>query len=209
MVCEPVELRYAKGCTLGMMRAHHLQGASQPALATLRLQAETALRAAHAGNTRAELRQVPPMDAYAAYYRQFGSTYHVVSQVASVAGGKGIPVALPPVAVMYMAELQNGVLTAAHDGEALRAPLTFRQADGTEGYTGLGGCEVRTTKGDWVLADAAGVVSSILHGPDQRTAVTGQTHDVLYVAYAPDGVAPALLEKHFASICDLLAKVYG
>ena len=192
-----------------MMLARNLQGASQPALATLRLQTENALRVAYAGSTRAELRQMPPMDAYTAYYRQFGSTYHVVSQVESVAGGKGIPVALPPVAVMFMAELQNGALTAAHDGEALRAPLTFRQADGTEGYTGLGGREVRTTKGDWLLADAAGVVSSILHGPDQRTAVTGQTHDVLYVAYAPDGVAPALLEKHFASIRDMLAKVYG
>ena len=209
MVCEPIELRYAKGCTLGMMLARNLQGASQPALATLRLQTENALRVAYAGSTRAELRQMPPMDAYTAYYRQFGSTYHVVSQVESVAGGKGIPVALPPVAVMFMAELQNGALTAAHDGEALRAPLTFRQGDGTEGYTGLGGREVRTTPGDWLLADAVGVVSSILHGPDQRTAVTAETQTVLYVAYAPDGVAPALLEKHFASIRDMLAKVYG
>lgn len=208
MKCEPLQIVNTKGCALGMMLVKEMHDAHQPALDALRLAAEAALRAAHGGCTSAALRQVPPFDAYAAYYRQFGSTYHVASQVASVAGGKSIPVALPPVAVMFIAELQNGVLTAAHDHDALRLPLDFRQADGTECYIALNGREVHATRSDYLLADAAGVVSSILRGPDQRTAVTGDTKNVLYVAYAPHGVALAGLESHFASMQHMLSQVY-
>ena len=65
---------------------------------------------------RKSLRDLPVFAAYDAFYRSFKKTYHVQLQLESVVfKDKTIfsPSAL--VACMFMAELETGLLTAAHD----------------------------------------------------------------------------------------------
>jgi DNA/RNA-binding domain of Phe-tRNA-synthetase-like protein len=46
------------------------------------------------------------------------------------------------------------------------------------------------------MADAKGIVSSVIYGPDQRTRITADTRAVLFVTYAPKGIDEAALRQH-------------
>ena len=125
-------------------------------------------------------------------------------QLESVARGKAIPSALPPVSAMFMAELKNGILTAGQDLDAVLLPILSRISDGTEGYTALGGKSVTCVPGDQFITDQTGILSSMLRGPDQRTAITAETKRYLFTTYAPAGVSEESLHKHLTGIHSLL-----
>jgi hypothetical protein len=50
------------------------------------------------------------------------------------------------------------------------------------------------------IRDEAGVLSSVLYGPDDRTRITPGTRRALFCVYAPAGIAPAAVERHLADI---------
>lgn len=56
--------------------------------------------------------------------------------------------------------------------------------------------------GDMLMADQAGVISSIVYGPDERTRITAATRNVLCAAYAPTGVAAGAVQAHLQDIRD-------
>ena len=161
---------------------------------------EESLRVKYAEMPREAMKALVPIDAYIAYYKRFGYTYHVLAQMESITKGRRIPDALPPVAAMFMAELENGILTAGHDLDKVRLPLRTLIATGEESYVTLSGKTVPCVAGDWLIADEEGVLSSILRGPDLRTAITGETRRLLYTAYAPEGVPGPVLERHLSGI---------
>lgn len=162
---------------------------------------ERALRSELAGKPRAEIAARSPLPAYAAYYRRFNKTYHVQAQIESVAlKGKAIPRIGALVEAMFVAELENGLLTAGHDLDRLARPVRLGSATGDESYATMSGKEATLKAGDMFVADASGVVSSIIYGPDARTRITPETTAVLYTVYAPSGVGPAAVEKHLRSI---------
>ena len=149
---------------------------------------ESELRAKYSHASREALKELDEMRPYVSYYKAFGYTYHVLLQLESVAKGKAIPGALPPVAAMFMAELKNGILTAGHDLDAVCFSVRSMVSDGTEGYTTLDSKAVTCVAGDFLIADQAGILSSMLRGPDRRTAISRETKRFLYTAYAPDGL---------------------
>ena len=53
---------------------------------------------------------------------------------------------------------------------------------------------------DMHMADAQGVVSSVIYGPDQRTRITAATRAVLFVTYAPKGIEETALRQHLDRI---------
>jgi DNA/RNA-binding domain of Phe-tRNA-synthetase-like protein len=139
--------------------------------------------------------------AYADYYRARGTRYPVKAQWDSVAvKGKPIPSRAALVEAMFMAELENLILTAGHDLDAMTAPLRVDVTAETDRYVLLNGTEATLTRGDMMMADAAGIVASVLRGPDRRTRITPGTHNVLFVAYAPAGVGEASVERHLSDI---------
>lgn len=209
MTFLPEQRFVSPGCTLGTMAVTGLQNPNRDALVMLRTQAEEAIRTAYGSLTRAQLRETEPMAAYVAYYKKYGSTYHVLPQVESIVRGRGIPAVLAPVCVMFMAELQTSLLTAAHDLDTVVVPYEFRQSSGDETYLTLDGRETAAVQGDWIVRDGGGAISTILRGPDQRTAVTAESQNVLYVVYAPEGVDPQKISDHFAMIRGMLSQVYG
>ncbi len=162
---------------------------------------EAALRARFGGWTRGALGELPTVAAYSAFYRGFGKSYHVLAQLESVAV-KGRTLASPSALVqaMFMAELDSQLLTAGHDLDAIAPPLTIAAARGDETYTRINGQPQGLKAGDMCMADARGVISSVLYGPDQRTRITADTRRVLFVTYAPRGIAEPALRDHLAEI---------
>jgi DNA/RNA-binding domain of Phe-tRNA-synthetase-like protein len=162
---------------------------------------EERLRTQFAGCTRAELRTLPVLQAYDAYYRRFQQTYHVALQLESVAlKGKSLPRVAALVEAMFMAELDGLLLTAGHDLTALDLPVWLDIAAGTERYVLMSGQEQSLKAGDMYMADRQGAISSILLGPDRRTRITAQTEAALFAVYAPPGIGRTAVERHLEGI---------
>jgi len=53
-----------------------------------------------------------------------------------------------------------------------------------------------------MIADAEGVISSVLYGPDQRTRITAGTKQVLFTVYAPPGIGEEAVRAHLEDIRD-------
>jgi DNA/RNA-binding domain of Phe-tRNA-synthetase-like protein len=172
-----------------------------PALDAAKARLEQALRERYGGLDRAALSQLPVLQAYAGYYKRFKKTYHVQHQLESVVfKGKSLPNVAALVEAMFMAELDDLLLTAGHDLDTLALPLTLDVAQGDETYTLLRG-EPQTLKaGDMFIRDGEGMISSILYGPDRRTQITPETKAVVFTVYAPPGVAPEAVAAHLANL---------
>jgi DNA/RNA-binding domain of Phe-tRNA-synthetase-like protein len=143
------------------------------------------------------------LQAYAEYYRRFKKTYHIQLQLESIVlKGKSIPAVAGLVEAMFMAEMQNMLLTAGHDLDVLQLPLTLDVATGSEPYTLLRGEEQTLKAGDMMISDRGGVISSIIYGPDRRTQITPDTQNVVFTVYAPPGIEEHLVVKHLEHIRD-------
>ena len=178
-----------------------LLGAASPSehagLESRRAALEEHLRQRFAGMDRAALRMQPALAAYHGYYRAFNKTYHVQLQLESILlKAKHIPSGHALVQAMFMAELDTLLLTAGHDLDAVRLPLTLDAATGTETYTLLRGAPQTAKPGDMLISDQQGIISSIIYGPDERTQIRPQTHNVVYTTYAPPGIDRGSVQEH-------------
>ncbi len=150
---------------------------------------------------RAAIKALATIQAYDAYYKRFKKTYHVQLQLESVAlKGKSIPRVSALVEAMFMAELKNQLLTAGHDLETIQMPVRLDVSNGSERYTLLSGQEQELKPGDMFIADAAGVISSVLYGPDSRTHIRPETTHVLFGVYAPPGISRDAVSQHLDDI---------
>ncbi|MEX2161454.1 MAG: phenylalanine--tRNA ligase beta subunit-related protein [Anaerolineales bacterium] len=162
---------------------------------------EAGLRQRYQAGGKDAIRALPTIQAYAAFYKQFGKTYHVQLQTESVVlQGKSLPSVSALVDIMFLTELKNGLLTAGHDLDAIQPPVTIDVATGTETYNMMNGKETTLKLGDMYMADAAGVISSVLYGPDARTHITPATTAALFVVYAPEGIARDAVLHHLTEI---------
>jgi len=190
------------GAAVGLLAMSQIRNEAANSALEERSQALAAeLQRRYAGWDRAALRATPILAAYHAYYRRFEKTYHVLLQLESVAL-KGQPIGGTGslVRAMLMAELDTLLLTAGHDRKKLRGPAGIHLATGDERYTRLGGQEQALKKGDMFIADTLGVLSSILYGPDDRSRIAADTHEVLYTVYAVPGISPERLLAHLAGL---------
>jgi len=176
---------------------------SHPALADVKAALEADIRARFGELDRAALRETPPLSAYAAYYKRFGQRYHVAMQLESVAQkGKRLPNVAALVEAMFVAELRHLVLTAGHDLDGVTLPLRLDSATGSdaERFTAPNGTDARVKVGDMYVADAKGVLSSIITGPSSTARIGPETTSALFVTYAPPGVSRELLDAHLTEI---------
>ncbi len=137
-----------------------------------------------------DIKDADAIRAYTAYYRKFEKTYHLVQQLKTlVMKQRPLPVVSGLVDAMFMAEMKNLLLTAGHDLATVTSPVTLDAAVGTEEYTKLNQEPQLAKSGDMMVTDKAGILSTVIHGPDYRSRITPQTRDVLYVVYAPQGIS--------------------
>ncbi len=162
---------------------------------------ETRLRETFTGVSRADLLELDVLKAYRNYYKRFGNTYHIQLQLESIVQkGKSLPNVSPLVDANFAAELETLVLTAGHDADLLMPPLTIDAAQGGKTFMGMNG-KVKTLKpGDMIMADAAGIVCTIIYGQDARTPISPATKRALYAAYAPAGVPVAAVERQLETV---------
>lgn len=181
---------------------------AHPELDRRKEELEAELRGRYAGLDRAALKALPTLAAYAAYYRRFDKTYHVQHQLESIVLKKrSIPRVAALVEAMFMAELQNQLLTAGHDAAFVEPPVRVDVAAGSEVYTLLNGSEQVLKAGDMYIADGQGVLSSILYGPDSRSRIRPETQEVLFTVYAPPGINAVAVRAHLDDIRSLVQVV--
>ncbi len=192
------------GASVGILALDGVENPPEhPALTERVRRVEDELRSRWAGATRADLNQLPEFEAYRGYYRRFGKTYHVQLQFESVVlKGKPLRSSGSLVLAMFAAELRNRLLTAGHDLARIEGGLSIDVAQGDERYGGLGGRDLSLQPGDMHIRDEAGIISSVLYGPDERTQITPHTRQALFCVYAPAGIRPEAVESHLADIAD-------
>ena len=174
---------------------------SHAALDKRKEELENQLRARFSDYDRAALKALPTIQAYNAYYKRFKKTYHVQLQLESVIfKGRSIPPMAALVEAMFMAELKNLLLTAGHDLEAVQMPVRLDVAKGGERYIRLNGQEQELKAGDMMMADARGIISCVLYGPDFRTRIIPETRHVLFTVYAPAGIGEQAVYDHLQDI---------
>jgi DNA/RNA-binding domain of Phe-tRNA-synthetase-like protein len=162
---------------------------------------EERLRSQFSGQDRAAIASHPVLQAYGNYYRQFKKTYHIQLQLESIVlKGKSIPNVAALVESMFMAEMQDLLLTAGHDLDVLQLPLVLDVATGTEEYTLLRGEQQTLKPGDMMIRDQVGVISSIIYGPDQRSQIAPGTRNVVFTVYAPSGIDAQTVFDHLQHI---------
>ena len=162
---------------------------------------ESHLRHTFVGFSRTDLLELAVLQAYRAYYKKFGKTYHVQLQLESIVhNGKSLPNVSPLVDANFAAELETFILTAGHDADVLEAPLTIDATHGGETFTQING-SVRSLKPqDMMMSDGKGIICTIIYGQDARTPISSNTRRALYVAYAPAGVSGAMVHQQLDSI---------
>ena len=177
--------------------------AHDPALESRKAALEEGLRSQFSGQDRSTIASHPILRAYGDYYRQFKKTYHIQLQLESIVlKGKSIPSVAALVEAMFMAEMKELLLTAGHDLDSLHLLLTLDVATGSERYTVLRGEEQVLKAGDMMISDQIGVISSIVYGPDQRTQINPDTHNVIFTVYAPPGIDEQTVAQHLQGIKD-------
>ena len=150
---------------------------------------------------REGIRELSTIRAYTEYYKKFKKTYHVMLQLESIAlKNRNLPRISTLVSAMFAAELKNQLLTAGHDISKLQNPVVLNIANGNESYTGMGGKLQNLNQDDMFISDNAGVISSIIYGPDNRTPITSDTEDVLFTVYGPTGISPEQIKNHLEDI---------
>jgi DNA/RNA-binding domain of Phe-tRNA-synthetase-like protein len=190
------------GASVGVIA---LRGVTNPAthdgLNTLASALEETLRARLGNADRETIRAMPPLPAYATYYKRWGQRYHVAMQLESVAQkGKALPRVAALVEAMFIAELGNLLLTAGHDLEMLELPVRLSAGSG-ESFTGPNGKEMTVKEGDMVIADAQGrVLSAIITGPSDFARIGPETTSALFYTYAPPGIDPVVVSNHLDEI---------
>jgi len=141
------------------------------------------------------------IQAYSSYYKKFKKNYHVLFQLESVISNKRpLPPAASLVQVMFMAELDNMLLTAGHDFTAVEMPLSIGLAKGSETYTLMNGAQQTPQPHDMCMADRRAVISSVIYGPDHRTRLTPATQSAMFVVYLPPSLSANLISKHMTDI---------
>ncbi len=146
---------------------------------------------------------------YADYYGKWGKTYHIEFQINSIKKGRGFPNVSTHVDSMFMAELENRILTSGHDADTVQGSLIYDLADNGEEYVKLNGKKQILLKNDIVLRDEEGVLASILFGPAARTSITMETLNPLFFAWCPIGITPEAVETHLSTILGYMDTVYG
>jgi DNA/RNA-binding domain of Phe-tRNA-synthetase-like protein len=189
------------GAAMGILAFSDIHPVTTPQLDQKRKRLEIQLHDRYKGMSRSDILQLPVMAAYAAYYKRFKKTYHLLLQLESIViKGKKIPKPPPLVEAMFLAELESLILTAGHDLEIVERPVTLDSAIGDESYTQLRGNEVVCKSGDMVMADPRGVICSIIYGQDQRTQITAKTQQVIYATYVPPGIDSNQIEDHLSEL---------
>ncbi|MCE7736793.1 MAG: hypothetical protein GPJ54_18060 [Candidatus Heimdallarchaeota archaeon] len=137
---------------------------------------------------------------YNKFFNKFGKIYPIQYQIKSILDGKGLPSTVKVVEAMFMSELKSMLLTAGHDEDKLSGDLIVKLTAGGEQYNKINQRDQSLKVGDIICEDQAGIISSVLYGPDYRTKITENTQNCLFFSYFPYGANNDVIRSHFEAI---------
>lgn len=146
---------------------------------------------------------------YVDYYSRWEKTYPIIFQINSIKKGRTFPQVSTYVDSMFLAELEDRILTSGHDRDTIQGELIYDLADDGEEYVKLNNEKQVLVKNDVVLRDDEGILASILFGPAARTSITKDTVNPLYLAWCPIGIESTVVDNHLSNIAKYLGIVYG
>jgi DNA/RNA-binding domain of Phe-tRNA-synthetase-like protein len=190
------------GAAIGLLELSGVENARPSSLVNERKrEIEADLRERYKGFARKDFLALPVMAEYDRYYTRFNKTYHVQLQLESIVlKGKRLPDVSPAVDANFMAEVETLVLTAGHDSQKLRGTIVIDVSREGEQMTQMNGLPKAIRSGDMIMRDTDGICCSIIYGQDARSPISQETSRVLYVAYAPAGVAADIVEAQLRGI---------
>lgn len=206
----PVVKEIYPNAVFGIMAAQEVNAAADRSRMDILKNTEIdRIKAEHKGYERKNAINSEPIRHYAAYYKKFKKTYPVLLQLESILlKNKEIPNIGIPIEVMFLAEVNNQLLTAGHDLNQIDGDITINIASGTENYRDISGKDRQLVENDLFLSDKRGILSSVLNGPDYRTRITDTTQNALYFVYGVDGVTKQQIRNHLENIrCYLAAAI--
>lgn len=199
IVSDEWKRAYPDACAGVLVMSDVVNPSSNAELSRNKMELEDRLR--NRFRDTAQLRADRTMLAYKDYYKRFKKSYHVQQQLESVVfKGKSIPSVSALVEAMFMAELEDMLLTAGHDVDMVRLPVTLRVATGDEEYIRINGESQVLKAGDMCMADTEGVISSVIYGPDRRTRIMPSSRRVMFATYAPAGIREDEVLTHLGRI---------
>ena len=146
---------------------------------------------------------------YNFFFNRWGKTYPIEFQIKTIKKGGKFPQVSVLVDCMFLAELQNRILTSGHDLDLIQGKLVFDITEGGEQYLNINGKKQELKKDDIILKDENGILASVLYGPAKRTAIIPKTKNALFFAWCPYGMDKELLTNHLNAILKNLILVFG
>jgi DNA/RNA-binding domain of Phe-tRNA-synthetase-like protein len=146
---------------------------------------------------------------YAAYFDRWGKTYPIEYQINSIKKGRTFPQVSTHVDIMFMAELENRILTSGHDRDTIQGKPVYDLADQGQEYVKINGKKQTLQKNDVILKDDDGILASILFGPAARTSIKMETVNPLYFAWCPARIDHETVDEHLSTITKFSKIAYG
>ncbi len=170
-------------------------------LEEIKREAESDLVKRYSGLDRSSLLENEVLNSYKNYYKRFKKTYHVLLQLESIVNKKRhFPVVNPLVDSCFISEIKSLILTAGHDADLVKYPVTVDIAMGGEEFVQISGNHKLLKKDDIIMKDSENIICSVLDGQDKDTSITSSTKKAMFVVYSPGGVDRRRVEEHLESI---------
>jgi len=106
----------------------------------------------------------------------------------------------------FMAEMCGGILVAVADYDRFEGAMTLDTANESEICRGMGGRDMKTKKDEIVLRDEQEIVCILCQGPDEKTRISDDTHNVLFYAYGVPGIEECYLREGLTIAADTMAQ---
>ena len=195
------------GVMMGILAMRNVKASAPPDPAFVQKTVE-AIRGKYGHLDRNGLKVQYPISIYAAYYRTFGYSYHVLAQLESILSGKrSLGGATGLLTAMFQTELETMLLTAGHDMDRLTTPLRLMLSTGQETFRSISGKDVHTVENDLMVVSGETVISSILRGPDFGSRITPDTKNVLFTVYAPPGIEIGTVKQALQKLEEMINRI--
>ena len=200
-LCESWKTAYSDASVGILVMKNVTNSGNSSGLSAVKDELEESLRERYEGFERNDLKSMPVLEAYTSYYIQFKKTYHLLLQLESIVfKGKSIPSVAALVECMFMAEMKNLLLTSGHDFDKVQEKISIRVSDGSESYVRYNNQDQVLKPGDMYICDEESILSSIIYGPDSRTAIAADTTRVLFTVYGVPGIPVPAMDENLEDI---------
>lgn len=112
---------------------------------------------------------------YDAYFSRYNLDFPVSRQFRNMGKNFDEPAGLSIPKILMLLEFRFGVLLGIYNRSRFQGQPRFDTAVAGEIFTTLGGSDVACVDGEWVLRDGKDIFSSVVRGPDARTALRNVT----------------------------------